>query len=329
MKRYFFVILFTLASLFTYSQCCSPGNPIGGDGNQGVLNKRTAKVVSSYRSSTSNQYFGGDQPTRPKFVKRGSFDFIGLNLSYGLTGKLTLESELGYFINKTQEYMVTEFVLSGNGLSDLSLLFKYKLFSKKSAQIEISPGLGVKQAIGPYQQRMEGVLLPIDVQPSNGNFGYVASLFFYKGYIEKGLRFFLTCRAEITPYPVKYWEVTPTKYWIYGSLFTSSFYTSYAINHRWTALVQARFEHRTKHQYRFQNEEFRDFDSSGGSKVFVAPQIVFSVAQKWNLSVLVDVPIYQYYNQTQLANTWAGALVISRKLDFTKEQINAKQKVVG
>lgn len=324
MKYTTLIALFCLLFNKGFSQCCSPGNPVGGDANQGVLNKNTLRIMGVVKKSVSNDYYEGSHKARDSysFVDRGSFNFSGITLAYGLLKVFTVESELGYFISKKQEYNTPsgKQELIGYGLSDLAFLGKFRLLSSPAHQFELTTGAGYKIPVGPHQQRNEyGVLLPIDIQPATGAYGYIATFFLYKGFVEKNIRMFLTGRAQLNPKDVVFSEIIPTKYYRYGNFFTSSLFLSYNLSHRWTTILQTRYEFRTQDIYKdSKNPQYRVYSSSGGKKIMIVPQIVFEVQQGLNVSALIDIPAYQYYNQKQLATAYAGTLTITKSFGMCK-----------
>lgn len=324
MKKKVLSLFFFLSVYNGFSQCCSPGNPVGGDVNQGVMNKNSLRTILFFKNSVSNDYYEGDKKsTGPSYIDKGTFNFSGVTLAYGLLKKLTIESELGYFINKKQE-LDTKFgrqELEGSGLSDLSFIGKFKIFSNPDNQLEITTGAGYKISVGEYQQRNEyGVLLPIDIQPSTGASGYIGSLFLYKGFIEKKLRFFFTSRAQITSSEVVFTEIIPTKYYKFGNFFNNSIFASYSLTPRWSLILQARHEYRTQDQYKDQNHDYKIYASSGGQKLIAVPQLVFEIRQGFIASALFDIPLYQYYNEKQLATAYAGSIAVSKVFGFQRPE---------
>lgn len=323
MRIRFTIVFCFLFSVKGISQCCSPGNPVGGDANQGVLNKNIFRAIGIFKNSVSNDYYEGDKKSgAPSFVDKGSFNFSGIALAYGLHNRLTLESELGYFLSKKQEYntITGKQVMVGKGLSDLALIGKYKLISKPHDQFELTVGGGYKIPVGQYQQRNQsGILLPIDIQPSSGAYGFLGTLFLYKGYAEKKLRFCLTSRMQVITQDVVFNEIIPAKYYRFGDFYTTSFFAFYGLSHRWSMVLQARHEYRTRDIYKFSGDaEYRVYGSSGGQKVLIIPQVVFEVRQGLNASMMFDIPVYQYYNQKQLATAYAGTITLSKTFDFSR-----------
>lgn len=303
MKRIFF---FTVSFLFfqetAFSQCCSPGNPVGGTTNIGILDKKAFRVISFYRYSESSGYWQGNKKSDFNFVKNANFNYAGMVLAYGLLNKLTLETELGYYINKSQTYNIEpSYTNRGYGLNNGVFSIKYNLVSKTEKPFEWTAGLGAKFPFTNQYQIVNNVELPRDVQPSTHAFGVVAQSFLYKGFPEKGLRLFFINRYEGN-YPDQ-------QRFKFGNSFLSSFFIAKRINEsNWAVIVQARHEFRTKDV----RDAGTNINSSGGNLIFVAPQINYTIAKKWNISFLADLPVYRNYNGTQLGNKFAFAFYLSK-----------------
>ena len=91
-------------------------------------------------------------------------------------------------------------------------------------------------------------------------------------------------------------------------------FVSKALTTHWSLIIQVRDEWRESDQ-RFG----QSVPSSGGNIVFVAPQINYNVLQKWNISVLADIPIFRYYQGTQLSPKYAFSVLLSKEFDFSKK----------
>lgn len=301
--RFFIVVcLVLIARCSAFSQCCSPGNPVGGSTNVGILDKKASRIISFYRYSESSGYWQGNKKSDFNFVKNANFNYAGILLSYGLLNKLTLEAELGYYINKSQTYNIDPpYTNTGYGFSNGVFSVKYNLINKTEKPFEWTAGLGAKFPFTTQYQIVNNVELPRDVQPSTHAFGIVAQSFLYKGFSEKGLRLFFINRYEAN-YPDQ-------QRFKFGNSFLSSFFISKRIKQsNWAVIVQARHEFRAK--------DVRDagtyVNSSGGNLIFIAPQINYTIAKKWNISLLADLPVYRNYNGIQLGNKFAFALYLSK-----------------
>jgi hypothetical protein len=155
-----------------------------------------------------------------------------------------------------------------------------------------------------------GVELPIDIQPSTGSFGCVFQGFFIKENSVRSIRFFYISRFE------KNFKNTQDYYfgnfW-YNGIFLSKHlpYTWPGKNKGWTVILQVRNELKGKNQ--LEGELLKD---TGSVIFYVTPQINYTIGELWNVSVLFDLPVYQYYYGPQLAASAAFGITLSRDLYF-------------
>jgi hypothetical protein len=310
MLRLLIFSLIFVSAIDANSQCCSPGNPVGGTTNIGILDKKAFRIISFYRHSYSEGYYENDHKSDFSFVKNGNFNYAGLVLGYGISDKMTIETELGYFINKTQVYSIENASSNkGFGFNNALVSAKYNLIGKPEKSFEWTVGLGAKFPFTAKYKVVNNVELPRDVQPSTHAFGIVAQSFLYKGFPEKGLKIFLTNRSEL--------NFPDSKDFKAGNILQSSvFILKRFRSSNWTGIIQLRHEYRAKD---IGNSTcFSCFasgtkvNSSGGQFLFIAPQINYTIAKKWNISLLADLPFYRYYNGTQLGNKYAFAVYLSR-----------------
>jgi hypothetical protein len=291
------------------AQCCSPGNPVGGTANLSVVPKQTLRMNTYIRTGYADTYYEGSNKSGFLFVDNASYNFLGTILTYGLVNKLNVEVELGYYFNLTQNYDInaSKYTLEGFGLRDGVVSLKYNFYKNASKELEFTAGLGTKIPFRKDPQTVNNVELPIDVQSSDMALGIVVQTFLYKGFISSGLHLFLLNRYENT-------MENPQKY-RYGQAISSSLFVSKALTSNWSVIMQ--FRH-----------EWQDFDkrfdqrvpSSGGNILFVAPQVNYNVLQKWNVSVLADIPAYRNYEGTQLSPKYAFSILLSKEFDFSNKQ---------
>lgn len=308
-----------------FSQCCSPGNPTGGIGVYSLLEKNIAKLSLIYKGGYSDTYYGGvkggSKPISPNdgsgfipSVKNANYNFTGLSFRFGLSDKVTLESDLGYFVNKTQNY-VEGFIparQNGFGLTDLNLSFKVGVLRKH--EFEIIPAFGFKIPTSTKKQsNNNGIRIPLDLQPTNGAFAWRLGLLLYKGFPEKHLRFFLESKAE-WPQLAKVDQYD----YRYGNIYFLSVFTTWSFTTHWTAILQFRDEYRTK-DIQYENPP-REIYSTGSNKIFLAPQLNYAFDSGWDISLFTDIPVYQFYNGKQLSTKWGAGLQISKKLAFKSKE---------
>ncbi|MEZ4829552.1 MAG: hypothetical protein R3C61_25195 [Bacteroidia bacterium] len=296
------------------SQCCSPGNPVGGMTIPGNNRAEMWQLLTSYRYGYSGRYFEGSQPVAPTFIRSGNYQHLAVLLAYGLTDKLTIDLESGYFLNKTQLYApgIIPEKLSGKGFTDLTLQVRGRLLQNSLKDIEISSGAGLKIPVGSHEQKDGGLLLPQDLQPTTGSFDFVHSLFLYRGFLSDQYRVFFSTRTELR-------GLNPDGY-RYGHLFLASGFFSWSPHYHWTFIQQLRTELRGRDTRPDTGSGIPTGSGrekvipTGSVKFFAIPQLTFSPQPEVHLSILCDLPLYQYYHDRQLATT--TAVTLSLRTEF-------------
>ncbi len=309
------LLSFCLTGSEAEAQCfASSGNPVGGSGNLGVMEKYGLRVMTTYRYHLAARYFQGDEPYNEnnRTLSSANYNFQGLLIGYGLKERLSLEAEAGYFYNKTQYYRLSEHSLTGYGLSTALLSLKYALYQNKDQRFEITGAAGINIPFSRTLMSVDGVTLPVDLQPSTSSYGLTLQSYLIKENSFKAIRFFWVNRYE------RNFE-NPQGY-VFGSIFSSSaFFTRHFVFGQgkmkdWTLILQARFQSK--------NQNIRNgntIDASGGRILFLSPQINVSINEIWNVSLMYEKPVYQYYHGVQLGANYAFALNLSRDLSLKKK----------
>lgn len=300
--RYLFMagILFFLPVVPAFSQCCSPGNPVAGASSVGVVSKHNLRSITFFRHSFSDTYYEGNKPSDLTGVK-ADYNYLGQIISYGLTHKLTLETELGYFINKTKKdpYIGTH---NTYGFNTVTLSAKYCLM-KTRYDMEVTAAAGVKIPLSQKpQEDIWGVVLE-DMQTSTQAFGYVAQLFVAKSFPEIQFRVILLNRYEVN-------ERNPRDYRFGDALYSSLFLSKGFLRH-FTGLVQLRNESR-----RIDMDGNIKFTSTGGNVMYLAPSVSYSLPRNWNVSVLADFPVMRDYKGVQLGPKYAWGVSVVKGMQL-------------
>jgi len=289
------------------AQCLSSVNPVGGSNNLLVLEKQSLRVVVFYRYNYGNQYFERDKRSDFDLIRNANYNYAGSIIGYGLASKVTIETELGYFINKTQNYnLEPAYTLRGSGFSNAILSVKYSLLKNDSKRFFISSSLGAKIPFYTHPIYRDGVQLPVEVQPTVGAFGAVVQLFMVKERPVTGTRYFVTGRVESN-------LRNNQDYKLGTSIFTSFFYSKHLmlswLKGDWTIILQARNEIRNR------DKTVNGWKESSGSTIFYfSPQINYSIREKWDVSVMFDLPVYQNFIGIQLATKYGVSLNLARDL---------------
>lgn len=296
------LFFFLLASLKSYTQCCSPGNPTGGTVNQGTLEKKSWRTILFYQYGYSKGYYTGNEASGDGVLQNAAFNYIGATVAYGITPRFTAEWSGGYFINRRQLYKVIpppDNKLSANGFSDFVLQGKYSWIKSKAKQFELTTGAGMLIPLRSRPQEKNGVVLPQDIQPASNAFGFTGSLFLYKGFVQRKTHLFLVSQfLTVGENNLTYKN---------GDAWINSFFVSYNIKHPWSFIMQVRNELRGK-----DHRNGQLINSSGSNLLYLSPQVNYSIQQKWDMSVLFDWPVYKYYNGTQLGKQYNIAVIVNR-----------------
>jgi len=296
-----------------FAQCLSSVNPVGGSNNLLVLDKQSLRIISFYRYNYGDQYFEGNKRSDFNLIESANYNYAGCIIGYGLVDKVTLETEFGYFFNKTQHYNLDPaYTLRGNGLSNIILSVKFSLLKNNSKRLFISSSLGAKIPFSTKPISRDGVELPVEVQPTIGAFGMVIQSFLVKERPVTGARYFITSRVELN-------SKNNQEYKLGTSIFTSLFFSKHLmfswLKGDWTTILQIRNETRAK------DRNIAGWKESSGSSIFYfSPQLNHFIKEKWNISVMLDLPIYQYVRGTQLATKYGISLNIARDFKLIQHE---------
>lgn len=302
------ILIFLLCVAFgamADAQCLSSVNPVGGTENLLVLEKNALRIISFYKYGQGKHYFEKDSRSDFSLIRKAQYNYLSGIIGYGLSHRITLETEFGYYINKSQHYATEpEYTLTGRGLTNLVVSSKVNLYTNHIKRVYFSAAGGVKIPFSRTPQEVDHVELPVEVQPTIGAYGFVFSSYFVKENSERALRFFITNRVETN-------LRNPEDYHLGTAVFTSFFVSKHLmfqwLKGDWTTILQFRNEIRTHDHIGDRLKE-----SSGGAIFLVAPQINYVVQEKWYLSAMADIPVYQYFNGTQLGAGIGATLSLSR-----------------
>lgn len=304
-----FILLLLLAgsiSFRSHAQCLSAVNPVGGTDNMLVLEKNALRFITFYKFGQGNQYFEGTHRSDFDMIDRAYYNYLSATIGFGVTNKLTLEAESGYFLNKTQDYNIQPaYSLTGKGLSNVVILAKYAIYAEPFERIYITGAAGAKIPFSRELQWSSGnVQLPVEVQPTMGAYGGVISTSFVKESSGTGMRYFFTGRIEVNaPNREDYRPGTS----LYHSLYVSKHLMQPWLKDKWTAILQLRNEIRTPDRVEGNIKE-----SSGSILFFISPQLNFVTKGDWYLSAMADFPLYQNFKGTQLGAGTGFTFILSK-----------------
>lgn len=285
----------------SYAQCCSAGSPIGGTGNLGIMSDDQSKMIVGYRFTSSDQTYYGSRPDEPIFLDSVFLQQLQLNFTYGITDRLTVEAEAGAFHSLLRGPAILPSRELNVGISDASVLAQYNLYRDRQRRGELTLGAGIKYPTGALKQTYRGAFASVTEDPVTRTPDLVQTAFLYRRFPARGLQFFLTNRIEF--------RGSDTDGYRYGNLYATSFFVSYNLGLRWNVLLQARNEIRERDVRRSQGLAF-----TGSHKVFLVPQVSYTLTPAIDVTALVDVPVYQHYNERQLGSEMSPGIALIYRL---------------
>jgi hypothetical protein len=308
---FIFMLLSFLPNL-VFGQCCSAGNPVGGDGSNDGLSKNELRIFASYKHSLSKDYFHYDSKTDIPYIEKSYFDYSNLSLTYGLFPRLSLHSEIGYFIDKTQDLNMDneKSVINSQGLGDFSLNFRYTAVKTVKPVSQLVFSAGIKLPVGAFNEEIKGVTIPISLQPSSGALKYNASAFYSRNRADKKNGWNGFALFEVSQTIKKGYLI-----YRYGNYFQFAFAGTYAITKNFNFIANAKVEYRGRDK----RESSIKVESSGSSVLLFNPQLIYNFKHRWGFIFMADIPVYKYVNGYQLTNRFSFQFGVRKSFSFCKK----------
>ena len=296
----------------------------------GVLGKNYLRGITYYRHSYSDTYYEGSHQTNENVdLANSSYNFAGIAIAYGLTKRLTIETDAGYYFDKTQNHLnplVPQ--TKGYGMSNGSVTLKYGALIKPASQVEVTAGAGFRYPFTTHPQYIDGTQVSRDLQPSTNAFGASAMLFLNKGFPSITLRIFSISRYDYNfRSKSDYFQHTDYKY---GNILLNSVFVTKKIMKYFFAILQFRYEWKTNDKDFASIGYEKDYKvvNSGFNLITVSPQLSYSIIGKWNLTVLCDIPVYKFYNGKQMTPKYSFAVSLTRDFNLGKKQTRIQPEVI-
>jgi hypothetical protein len=299
------IIFLCCSVLQTKAQCCAAGNPITTNYNSGSCLTNTFGISLYYQHSYSNTYFEGNKVSDFEYIKDSYFDFTSMNISYTLFQNFNINADIGFFFDKTQNFDFgngAKFDRMAQGIGDASVGCLYTVNLLDDNSFSLSPSIRATLPVGQFDQKDGAVVLPIDIQPSSGNFKY-----------EFGLTLAKIISGDLTLLSANTFEFsqrieTERTNYKYGNLYNVSLIGIYKIIPDLSAICQFRTQIREKSSDKDRNL----INSTGGIVVFFTPQLSFNIMNDLSLNIQYELPIYKDMNGIQLTNNYAFGMRISK-----------------
>ncbi len=298
----------------SFAQCCAAGNPDSDDAFNSGGGKNVLTASTLYKYSYSDTYFEGTKALDYQYIDFSSFNYMSISLSYGISDRLKLSSDIGYFFAKAQTFIPTSWddkpYREASGLGDASVTAIYQLYKTKKNHFEFFPLVKITLPVGQFDQIYNRVLLPIDLQPSSGNFKYAMGLLVNKKFSNDKFSMSAIGSIELS----QRIDTDRTNY-KYGNLYNISLMGSYKITKNLTAKLQIRNQIRE----RAMNKDII-VDATGGYVAFVVPQLSYRLYKTWGITAAWEQPIYKNMNGRQLTNKYAYSIKLTKNFNLKKKE---------
>lgn len=314
MRLYITTVLTIAFFSNAYSQgCCSGGSssPIAGGASQGVLQERQVEIAANYQYLSSSKFMVKDRDTVSLFDNLYS-NYLYTRLAYGVTDKLTMSVESGYFFNKTQIGLHKADTIKSSGIGDLIIFPRYSVYTRNTekTRTEITLGMGYKIPLGSYNDstvvytdpktgQKYYTTSPPTVQPTSGSQDFVFYGFLYRGYPEKKFKVFSNMI-----YLKKGWNPLGQKFGDYarvGIFAGQTFFKKLEV----TLQITGEWVDKMKWDHNIDMLALYNIDvlSTGSRKIIFAPQLSFT-HKGFTVYALSEFPLYQYMNGAQVASQY-------------------------
>ena len=307
------------------AQCCSGGgggaSSLAGNLAQGVLYKNQFEVNMTFQHSSTQKFKTGNSNLEMEeyhelaannYLHRYKNNFLYTRLGFGLTDKLTLSVETGYYINKTEikrDYLLD--TASSTGITDLIIFPRYNVFYKKTEKhiSEVNLGIGIKTPIGSHD---DSVL--IYKNPATGEEWYdIKSPAIQLSSGSNDFQFFGSISRRFIPVKM---SLLFSSFYIrkgynpdggkFGDYFSASIFAMKDIIPNFVGGAQIKWEltaGKTKPPGGMNVISSADLpENSGSKKLMFVPRLVYSLKCGLSFFAFTEIPIYQYVTGIQLAS---------------------------
>jgi hypothetical protein len=312
------IIILSTQELYAQS-CCSggSGSPIAGGTSQGVLDSRQAEIGLSFQYINSKKFLTEDKKATD-FLDNYNSKYLYTRLAYGVTSRLTVSLETGYYFNKTQVGLNKRDTITGKGIGDFIIFPRYSIYTHNTekTRTEITIGLGMKIPIGHH---LDSTVVftdqsgkdyytpkPPAVMPTSGSNDFIFYGFLYRAYPAKKFRVFSSLL-----YVKKGWNSLGQRFGDYASigLFAGkTFFDKLGV----TVQLKGEWIDQMKYDKKIDMLAMYNLDvkSTGGKRLLFVPQLSYSY-KSFSTYILTEIPLYQYVNGTAIASEYLFTLGLS------------------
>ncbi len=307
--KYFIIIsllIISLSNIISAQACCTSGTPLLGS-----LEMTSAPAGMLQIRFSGNYNYLNDVLTKTDFLENQERERISqtllLEFNYGFTNKLSFTLLMSY-IRQSRTISTLSSLdnsLTASGIGDIVALAKYSLIQFDIfRRQELSFGIGLKLPTGNSSIKVNGILIPADMQPGSGSWDT-----FFWGYYSKGDIFFnnLTLLSSLS-YRLNGSNnrfVTSSIGYSFGNEFIGSLGFNFSMSSFVDFTLLSKFRNTKKDSF-----GKSEIPNTGGNWLYVIPRFIFYLTPKLSSSFDAEIPIYRRVIGTQLTTTYTASISI-------------------
>ena len=317
MKKFYIIFASIVSTLVLVSlaqaSCGSSNCSLLTGSQEGLVNKGRFVFDLSYSYIPQDQKQKGSSDTSEVLVPKIDFEnkdiepehhrefrtlnkLAKLDVSYGLTEKLTLSLSLPFFNDRFHEHDDGVELPAENGeftnqdgstgFGDISLVAKYQLW--RTTKHLLIGGAGIKFASGEYElKNSEGDINEPTLMPGTGSYDAIVSGLYNYTVIPNKLSLFTSVSHRFT--------TENSRDYLFGDTTFVDGGASYLLTDK--VNVSAQINARISRRDQFLG---MDVPSTGGEFVFLTPGVRLYASENLSLYSHVQIPIYQRVNEVNL-----------------------------
>lgn len=319
-----FIIVLFCQPFNLQSQCCSAGGggagALSGNFAQGMSLKNQWDFNLNYQHTSTTKFMKGDSAISAadyhalaanNYLHGYNNNFLFGRLSYGVTDKLTLSVESGYYLNKTEEkrnYLVN--TANSTGLSDLTIFPRYNVLHKKNplSFTDVNVGMGIKLPVGSYN---DSILVFSDTATGTDWYDIKSPAI----QLSSGSNDFMFVTTASHRFILQQMTLLFSLFYInkgynpdggkFGDYLSASLFVTKTILPKLVGVAQFKgeFVGQKVNPPNYQFVSASDMAENSGSKKFIfSPSLSYSFDMGITLFAFTEIPLYQHLNGIQLAS---------------------------
>ncbi|MEM1121583.1 MAG: transporter [Bacteroidota bacterium] len=302
MRLYSVILLyFFILRIGSGQTCCSGGVPLSSNLGLPVSETKTLQLALTYDLNVLETLKTGRQTLEDDARSRKTHSGI-LEVGYSFSDKFSMD---GFFSLVRQERTINQFgntnFVATNGIGDAVLLFKYKVWSTLGNNTALQIGVGPKIPLGATNKtNPQGLALNADLQPGSGAWdGIIVAQFNHTLNFRPSMSLLATATYGLKGKNREYFDVQTYQ-------FGNEFQFNVGLSDR-LLVGKSIIDPSILFQYRSQQADKIDgidLPSTGGSWVFVNPNVAYWLTPDLSLNVGVSLPILADIVGTQVTPTY-------------------------